>query len=84
LRQLQVWYVPVEIVRHVVFFDDSSSFDVLVERTCQNDEQSYACMRSLELQFALCAIIRELCQDLEQIALDYVGVGKASLYVESP
>ena len=73
--------MSVEIVRHVVLDDDS--FVVLVERACQNGEQSYACMRPLELPFALSAVLWELCQDLEQIALHYVGVGEASLHVVS-
>lgn len=40
-------------------------------------------MRPLDLQFAFRATLWELCQDLEQIALHYVGMGKTSLHVES-
>lgn len=65
-----------EILRHVVLLD------VLIERTRQDREEPYACMRPLGLQSALCAILRELCQNLEQIAFDDVGVGKTSLHVE--
>ena len=68
--------MSVEILRHVVLLD------IFVEGTRQDREKPYACMRSLDLQSALCAILRELCQNLEQIAFHDVGMGKTSLHVE--